>query len=245
MSGASRRNVLAGLAALAATPAFARFPTTTPPGLVFFVGNSFTRQHDIPALVCRIAEQRGFAAKCHRHTANGAWLIDSIDFANSLAAERGERLPASVVLQDHSIAPLSAEGRAKSARAMAAYAAQFDRTVLFETWPRRDGHPLYRRSGMPSGPADMTEMVHAHYRAQAEILDAAHAPVGLAWQEAGRRGIDLHARDGYHANLRGAWTAALLLAQALGVPEPFSAAAPDVLPRDEADLVAEIAASVA
>ena len=53
------------------------------------------------------------------------------------------------------------------------------------------------------------------------------APVCLAWVEAGEQGIDLFARDGYHANPSGAWLAAMMLARALGIVAPEAAPPPD------------------
>ena len=160
-----RRAFLGGVLATGAAPAFARFPHDVPDGLVFFVGNSFTRQHAIPALVCRIAAHAGQPARCHPNTANGAKLADSVDFARRFSEERGSAVPATVVLQDHSLEPLTAEGRTRSAKAMDVYAAQFERTILFETWPRRAGHRLYTRPLAPGGPREMAGIVHDHYTA--------------------------------------------------------------------------------
>lgn len=238
----SRRIALAtGLAAIA-SPALARFPQTVPPGLIFFVGNSFTRQHAIPALVCRIAAATGTAARCHPHTANGAWLDASMPFARSILAERGGPLPATVVLQDHSIAPLTPGGRRRSALAIAAWSAAFRDTVLFETWPRRAGHPIYARPGRPPSPESMAEIVHDHYSRQAHGLGAAIAPVGLAWLVAETEDIALHAADGYHANLAGAWLAAMMLARALELPRPYAAPPPPGIDTATATRLAQIAA---
>lgn len=243
--GVSRRAFLAASAATLARPAAARFPHEVPEGLVFFVGNSFTRQHAIPALVCAIADWAGVTARCHPNTANGAKLADSVDFARRFSEERGGRVPATVVLQDHSVEPLTPEGRQRSAAAMALYSAQFERAVLFETWPRRAGHPFYAAPGAPSGPREMVETVHAHYARQAAILGAAHAPVGQAWQAAAEAGIDLYARDGYHANPAGAWLAAMLLARALGLPGAHAAPPPGSVPAGLARRLAAIAAAAA
>ncbi|MEM7423181.1 MAG: hypothetical protein AAF334_05620 [Pseudomonadota bacterium] len=239
----TRRRLLSVAASGLATPALARFPHEVPPGLIFFVGNSFTRQHDIPAQVCSIARQSGVDAHCHRHTNNGARLGWSLDFARSISRDRGGPLPGPVVLQDHSIEPLTAYGRQRSAEAMAVYSAQFGRTVLFETWPRRAGHALYRHPEMPSGPVEMATIVRRHYAEQARRLGAAHAPVAGAWISATDAGIDLFARDGYHANPEGAWLCAMLLARALGIPEPFAATPPPTVDRQSARSLAAIAAA--
>lgn len=216
----SRRFFIAGGTALAASPGFAGFPQVLPDGLLFFVGNSFTRQHGIAARVCALAEATGRTAHCHPNTANGATLTDQVSAAENYASERGGPLPATVILQDHSIEPLTVEGRVRSARAMEIYAAQFQRTVLFATWPRQVGHAFYSKPGNPKSPEEMADMVHLHYVAQAAHLGATVAPVGRAWQQAGALGHDLYARDGYHANETGAHLTALVLAHALGIQLP-------------------------
>lgn len=236
-----RRLFLAAGASVLAAPAAARFPKTVPDGLTFFVGNSFTRQHDVPGLVCRIADHAGAEILCHRQTADGAHLFQSIDVARRYSQDRGSVLPATVVLQDHSVAPLTPQGRARSAEAMAVYAAQFQRTVLFQTWPRRHGHPLYTKPGMPTSPAEMLALVDAHYVAQAQALGATLAPVGRAWMRASAEGIDVFAADGYHANAGGAWLAALILADALEIPNVFATPPPGDVSSQTAERVAEIA----
>lgn len=243
----TRRAVLGGTLATIAASRFpsdarARFPKTVPDNLIFFVGNSFTRQHDIPALVCRIAQQSAADLNCHRHTANGAWLDGSLGFAKSLSRERGSALPGPVVLQDHSIAPLTPEGRDRSAKAMAVYRAQFAKAVLFESWPRRAGHHHYARWGAPSNPDEMAQITHRHYLDQARRLEAVVAPIAPAWLLGAEQRIDLYARDGYHANLAGAWLAALLIAKALDVSNPFAAMPPGDVPAETGRKLSQIAA---
>ncbi|MEM6623488.1 MAG: hypothetical protein AAF674_14760 [Pseudomonadota bacterium] len=219
----NRRHLLAGAAALAA-PAWANgFPDNVPDGLVFFVGNSFTRQHGVPALVCRLARHDGAMVHCHPHTANGAHLWDLLDFVRAMEAERTGPIKGTVVLQDHSTAPLTTAARKRSAEAMARFSALFEGTVLFQTWPRQAGHSLYGEPGMPTTPADMVAAVDAHYMQQADRLGARVARVGMAWMAATQAGINLFARDGYHANAMGAWLAALMLTAALEIADPYTA----------------------
>ncbi|MGD1923601.1 MAG: hypothetical protein ACFB03_05345 [Paracoccaceae bacterium] len=172
----------------------------------------------MPGRVCEIAEATGVSLYCHRRTANGAKLSDSVFFAQSITRERGSPVPGMLVLQDHSLEPVTHQGRQRSADAMAIYAAQFEKTVLQETWPRRAGHRLYTEPGMPKSPDAMTELVRAHYSEQAQRIGATVAPVALAWQRAIANGHELHARDGYHANPEGARLTALVLAATIGVP---------------------------
>lgn len=219
--GVSRRGVLAGIALIPVT-AHARFPHSVPDNLVFFIGNSFMRQHDVPGLVCGIAEIAGRELHCHRRTANGAKLFESVDFAQSIARERGSPVPGTIVLQDHSLEPVTRDGRKRSGDAIAIYAAQFERTILQETWPRRAGHRIYSEPGMPDSADEMTALIRAHYAEQASRTGAVVAPVALAWQRAAASGHDLYARDGYHANESGAKLTALTIARALGVDLPLN-----------------------
>lgn len=237
-----RRGFLATGAAFIAAPAWGRWPNDIPDGLIFFVGNSFTRQHDVAGLVCRIAAETGAAAHCHRQTANGAKLDDSIDTPRALASDWDGRIPVPIVLQDHSTEPLTAESRARSAKAMEAYSRHFDRTVLFETWPRRAGHALYSQPDMPSTPLEMAQLTHEHYTRQAVRLGAALAPIAPAWIDATGEGIDLYAFDGYHANPSGAWLCALLLAQALGLAGALDATPPKTVSETTSKALARIAA---
>jgi hypothetical protein len=94
--------------------------------------------------------------------------------------------------------------------------------VLFETWARRAGHPIYDTSF--ADPADMQAQLRFHYLDAAtryipEFSTAADrdavsvAPVGDAWERhlAGGEPPRLHASDDYHAGPAGQYLAALVL----------------------------------
>ena len=87
----------------------------------------------------------------------------------------------------------------------------------------------------------MAEIVHDHYVQQAIRLGAATAPIGLAWLEAETEDIDLFAADGYHANATGAWLAAMMLARAIGITDPYSVRPPDGISPQTAAFLAELA----
>ncbi len=72
-------------------------------------------------------------------------------------------------------------------------------------------------------------------------MNAALAPIGPAWLAAMDQGIKVHAHDGYHANAAGAWLAAMLLAAALGVADPYTAPPPGGVPPSDAAMLTEIA----
>lgn len=233
-----RRCVLAGLAVLPGAAA-ARGPEERKRPVVF-IGNSFTRQHDIAGLVGRIARTASHSIDSTVWTRDGGDLAALYKHLRRIAHD-AEWSRATVVLQDHSTVALNARRRRVSCQAMQAFGIRFAGTVLFETWPRRAGHPFYSGPRRPRDPAEMAAMVHRHYSAQADRLAATLAPVGTAWIAAGNAGLDLYARDGYHANPAGAWLAAMMLARALQVPRPFDAPPPPHVPPDAARTLSVIA----
>ncbi len=208
MTSLRRRTALALLFGAAAHPAW-----TGELRRVLFIGNSFTAEHDIPSLFAEIAAQSGHELLTHRLTRNGASLTHQLDTGLAAIAELH---PDVLVLQDHSTVALTEEARQRSIEAINRFGEHGPPVrVLFETWPRRAGHALYRRRGMPSDPGAMMELVSGHYARWRGSPGWFVAPVGQAWRLA--EGIDLYASDGYHANRSGAWLSALLLARTAGL----------------------------
>ena len=206
--------------------------TEREPGVrLLFVGNSFTLQGPVPDLVAEFAEHCGFVnVKVDVRAVSG----------QSLAWHRADTSPEGaparlregwdvVVLQDYSTRPTEALGdpdefkedvtwfyeRAKEANPSA-------RVVLYETWARRVGHPIYEVAF--GSPAQMQAQLRRNY------LDAAEryvprfasvapgdrvevAPVGDAWElQLGRNpDLRLHAPDDYHASALGQYLSAAVL----------------------------------
>ena len=208
----TRRAVLGALGATALTaPARA-----APRRKLLFVGNSFTLEHDLPDRVGQIAAAAGHEIKIRTHAENGAALHEHVARA-AVFDQIAQFAPHMVVLQDFSTEPLSAEGRARSERAVLhILTATGACPVFFATWPRQAGHAIYRDAGAPSGPVAMNTIVHGHYAALQARFGGVLAPIGQAWIAAMARGIRPHRRDGYHANDTGAWLSALILADAMG-----------------------------
>lgn len=224
--GPNRREVLAGAAASLATGARAARVRR-----VLMVGNSFTYGNDLPKMLKRLSSGafhvRAIAVGGHR-------LADhAVDEATRRTIEVSQHDV--LVLQDHSIEPLDVSGRLRSAQAVTELSGLArHRLVMFATWARIAGHPLYAQAEMPSGPSEMTRIVAEHYTRQAGVHGAGVALVGHAWQHAIGLGMRMHAPDGYHANVAGSFLAALVLAQTMGID-----VAPDVWqPRDLDPVVA-------
>ena len=198
---------------------------------VLFIGNSFTRMHDLPHEVQRIAEAdlgacgapvpgphgpRCRALSVARETRSGAtlrrhwirhgarWRIESGAYTH-------------VVLQDHSMRAIERPAE------LTTYARLFDkvieragaRTVLYATWARRRHRG---ESGRELGSTDaMQTRIDDVYGELADELHADVAPVGLAWIEAGRVAPDirLYGSDGIHPSPEGTYLAACVLYGAL------------------------------
>lgn len=222
----TRRQALALGAAALTTPALA-----TTSMRVLFIGNSFTFEHDLPLLFADIARQGGHDVQVDMMAEGGAHLADYLQTqtADQIMATYQPDL---LILQDFSTVALVPEFAENSLRALTAFCRYSStRKILFETWPRREGHRLYRQDGMPRTPAEMHNLVRTHY--QSAQCPAPHertshrlAPVGQAWMLG--IGLPLHRNDGYHASLTGAWLAALVLARTAGLAPDIPTAPDDV-----------------
>ncbi|MBK0399257.1 SGNH/GDSL hydrolase family protein [Limibaculum sp. M0105] len=187
---------------------------------VLFLGNSFTREHDVPAQVTALAARREVRLRAGMIVGNGTKLGEHVADAGVAAVIGGLDWDV-LVLQDHSVAALTPEGAAASRMAVIRLAGlSAARIILFATWPRAPGHALYGKPGMPAGPAAMNARVRAHYAALGETLGARVAGIGDAFLVVAARDGEaaLYAADGYHASAEGARLAASILAAAILAP---------------------------
>ena len=207
-------------------------PAEGEPGVrILFVGNSFTLQGPVPDLVAEFAEHSGFV-----NVTVGVRAVSGQSLAWHRADTSPEGAPARlsegwdvVVLQDFSTRPTDALGdpdefkedvtwfyeRAKEANPGV-------RVVLYETWARRQGHPIYEAAF--GNAAQMQAQLRRHYLDAAERYVprfASVAPgdrvevarVGDAWELHIGRDPDLrlHAPDDYHASAIGQYLSAAVL----------------------------------
>ncbi|MEO1492720.1 MAG: hypothetical protein AAFV19_11260 [Pseudomonadota bacterium] len=222
----TRRSVISGVAALTASFGWPAASETSAQIRVLFIGNSFIIEHDVPSMFADIARQAGHTIVVDMIADGGASLSDVLaDRAASDVVYTHD--PDLIVLQDYSTVALYPDRAERSHAALRAFCNLSVRRILFATWPRAEGHKLYRREGMPSTPAEMMERVERHYTARvcpdlAGHASAQVAPVGRAWMLG--TGLPLHRGDGYHASRTGAWLSALVLARTAGLapdrPEP-------------------------
>lgn len=183
---------------------------------VLFVGNSFTRQHDVAGRVAALAADQGVALAPVTVAIDGTTL-EAKWTDPGLRARMTERAWDAVVLQDYSTIALTPEQAARSAETVGEMTRALApaRPVLFETWARAPGHGLYAREAAPEGPMAMQEAVAAHYERLARETGGVVAPVGRRFTARAVAGDALFARDGHHASADGAALAARVLWQAL------------------------------
>jgi hypothetical protein len=216
------------------------------PVRVLFIGNSFTRMHDLPRVVRRIAEADGEEATISvaRETRPGAtlrrhWMRRAVRWRIQSGAYTH------VVLQDHSMRAVDRPSE------LAAYARRFDeliseagaRTVLYAPWARRR-HRGETGRALGSDDAIQARIDSVHGDLAGEI-DADVAPVGRAWQLASERmpRVGLYGRDGIHPSLEGTYLAACVLYGVLRDRDPRGAAwAPWPMRETTARALREVAA---
>ncbi|MGE0788175.1 MAG: hypothetical protein AB7S26_21060 [Sandaracinaceae bacterium] len=206
-------------------------PPPVPPNEVFFVGNSFTFGGPVPVLVHDLAVYAGYPEPNVEYRAIGGQTLEghradrAADGAPARVAEGWDV----VVLQELSTRPTDQIGPAERFKADATWFYDLAKTanedceiILYETWARRAGHPIYDSTF--TDPAQMQAELRFHYNdaadryipmfaTSARASDVRVAPAGDAWElqlAAGEPPI-LHASDDYHASAAGQYLNALVI----------------------------------
>jgi hypothetical protein len=197
------------------------------PGLrVLFVGNSFTFENSLPALVHDLAaDDPGARPIFSVEYAAPGWSLHQAAEDDGLTRLLQEVRWDVVVLQEKSwLLSLPADqwrrGTYPYARDLREkISASGARTLLFMTW----GYALGDRWNQPHDTyAAMQARLATGYSRLGAELGAQVAPAGLAWAEALRRepGFDLWADDGKHPARRGSYLAACAFYAALTGRDP-------------------------
>jgi len=182
---------------------------------VLFVGNSLTQVNDLPSVFKRFAAESSAHADAEVRsiTPGGALLFDHWKRGEALKTLREQR-PSFLVLQGQSTEPLSAP------QSFSYYARLFKtegdrvrtRTILLSTWARPATDPYYRDQTSGGSPAEMQKRLNAAYASLSRDLDAALAPVGVAWEHAHRDAPAIELLDGtQHPSPAGTYLAAAVL----------------------------------
>jgi len=197
------------------------------PGLrVLFVGNSFTFENSLPALVHDLAAADPGATPIYsvEYAAPG-WSLRQADKDGGLTKLLRDVKWDVVVLQEKSwLLSLSEDQWRRTTYPFARdlhekIAASGARTLLFMTW----GYALGDRWNVPHDTyAEMQVRLTEGYSKLGAELGARVAPAGLAWAEALRRepGLELWADDGHHPGRSGSYLAACLFYAALTGRDP-------------------------
>jgi hypothetical protein len=207
---------------------------------VLFVGNSLTAGNSMPALVHELAagDDGGRPIFAVQYAA-GNWTLRQASRDDGLRELLNEVQWDVVVLQENSrvasFSPEHPEDMYPFARTLdRSIASVGARTVLFMTWGFRGG-----------GFEAMQARLAWGYSNLAAELDAALAPVGLAWAEALERDPHLELwSDGRHPTLSGSYLAACVFYALLSGRDPSGSEFTAGLAPSEARFLQDVAADV-
>ncbi|NLE67883.1 MAG: SGNH/GDSL hydrolase family protein [Lentisphaerae bacterium] len=169
------------------------------PVRALFIGNSHTSYNNLPHMIAELAKAGGRPLFAYAMETPGGCTFEK-HWQDGKAAER---IAAGgwdfVVLQEQSLMPLT------NATSMAVYAEKLDgeikkqgaRTLLYQTWARQN---------TPERQAELSRV----YLDLGRKLEAAVAPVGMAWERAlkANPNCGLHRPDKNHASKAGTYLAA-------------------------------------
>jgi len=222
-----------------------------PEGLrALFIGNSYTYVNDLPGHVNEMAATARLPPTIDvaSVTAGGATFADQWNGAEAQPAiAKGD--DTHVVLQAQSVEPVFApEGFHQYGSLLAnAATAAGAKPVLYETWARKAGDPVYIEAWSGGSPDAMQDGLSAAYEKLANDTGASVAPVGEAWRIAWTQHpeIELYQPDGSHPTPSGTYLAACVFYIVLTGHSLAAASAPppDVSPAD-ASTLREIATEV-
>ncbi len=201
------------------------------PSSIFFIGNSFTMNENIPDKVRQLVVAAGFPEPEIGSRLRSGWNLTN--HRNDQSADGAPTLLLlgwdAVVIQEFSTRPTDSVGPAGQFKEDAVWL--YDQAkmgnpeadvVLYQTWARRFDHNIY--PGTFTDPTDMQAQLRFHYEDAVDRVipqdsmsgrpdDARLARVGDAWeiQLAGGEPPRLHAADRYHQGPAGAYLNALVL----------------------------------
>lgn len=165
---------------------------------ILFIGNSFTARNNLPALLARLASERGTMVEHRLISAGGASLRQHLNGGTALAAI-AEGTYDIVVLQEQSTLPgRNATRMHESVRDFhAAIEHSGARTALYMTWARRNS-------------PQAQQAITAAYATIAAELGATLVPVGMVWERflSAHDRPFLHDADDSHPALAGSYLAA-------------------------------------
>jgi hypothetical protein len=214
--------------ALVDSASAARAPLPAPRALrVLLVGNSYTKFNVMPRLLQRLSTAvPGARALQVDVQVHGGYSLRSHWRAGLAVARIREGHYDFVVLQGHSLSAVDHPDELDE------YAQRFKqlgdetgaRTVLYETWPRKDGSRVYRTHARVHSFAEMAEAVDGVYSGLASRLGIGLAPVGRAFVHVvgSEPQLELYRADASHPTPAGSFLVACVLYGALTGEDPRS-----------------------
>lgn len=185
---------------------------------VLFIGNSHTFVHDVPGMLQRLGEANNTPIWVEGLTIGGATLDDHRRRPATAATIRNEPWDF-VVLQGQSTNPaFEPEFYHYSLASLASIVTDAGATpVVYATWARHADDEYFARQTRFATPNKLQDALNQSFAQGAQKSDALVAPVGTAWRHYLAQNPDkrLHAPDGNHANLAGAYLAACVFYRTL------------------------------
>lgn len=214
---------------------------STPPVRVLFIGNSYTFQNDLPAMVADVADANGTDLEVTMIAKGGFFLSQHVQSSavNEALASGDYDI---VVLQEQSVAPAEPHrfetDTLPAVRRFSTLTAESPiDVVLFQTWGHAEGNPI---SGHRSYET-MQEALIVSYATMAMEIDSETAPVGAMWWRARTflPDVALHSADGSHPTIEGSYLAALVLAEAV-TEAPITTAAEGYVDNEVAEQLLDL-----
>lgn len=184
---------------------------------ILFIGNSYTYFNEMPQKLERLAKDNGHNAEVFSVVKGGRKLYQNLELEDETAgklaamADGSHRFDA-VFLQEQSFLPVvDYELFAKGVRGTAEMLRPLtDRFVMYQTWGRKDEHPLLAEKGWTH--ESMADDLADAYGKIAEEIGAEVSPVGRAFTRVYRSHpeLELYKEDFYHPSDLGSCLIALV-----------------------------------
>lgn len=178
---------------------------------VLFIGNSFTFTYDLPGMVSALGDRAGLPITTMGQTVAGmnfAFHVGNPATQEAIDASDWDY----IVIQGHSLETINdLEGFLTNGQTLVAWIeAAGAQPLLYETWARAPGHPLYDDPGFPpDDPDQMQAAIEEGYAMLSELTGAPVVPAGDAWQALWTSShidaIDPWGPDDYHPSPAGTY----------------------------------------
>jgi|SRR5690554_276739 len=185
---------------------------------VLFIGNSHTFMHDVPGMLQRLGAANDTPIWVEELTVGGAYLADHLRRPATVAKLREGRWDFVILQEQSTAAAFDPNYYFQSLDALASTVADAGATpVIYATWPRNVDDVFFQKQNRFPTPKALADSLNSSFAQGAQQTGARVAPVSTAWHHYLGQNPDkrLHAPDGNHANLAGAYLAACVFYRVL------------------------------